>query len=1242
MNRSFGWGTVILIAVAAAWFGTARQSIPDGASSAAQTSLPPATGAKKPVGKGKLDSRIGCQPLEDALQTFFLVDGEKIKAPDDCFEDKNNLSDRKPEDWVRASKARYMIASLPDPIHTHMAAIFDQMMESIEHAAQQEGFTYDSSWLPWRDADQTYTFLDDNLAATKLRKAQEEQPGVLLFRNSSGNNSDPYTGALVVFVVGEQTTAGINKKQFENAAAWVRELNPYFDSQPLSILGPYSSGSFASLADVLNRPGISPSMTKPLRIVSGSTSSLSAIDAFDKAMTGKLEWGKVITFAENTQLEIGRYLRLLNNEGYDPGHVAVVSEDETTFGRDPSELDCGPDPKSQSSVNCPQQTAPYKPGLNLRYPRDIADLRSAYQEQGLMSAQGNKAEFANRQRLLSQDLDEKAEEADDTIKTYSGIQADLSDEGELLQVVTQLQVHQIQFVLLISSNPLDQIFLARFLRAADPSVRVVIVASNQSLFREQGANGLRGVLTLSPYPLSPVVKEWTTDSSLKDEQIFTSDSAQGLFYATQLLLEAKTAVVDQQVPFLPEYAAPLWIEPRAEVRVPPTWLAVISAGRPWPVAALDESTLSNSLSRVPGSGDPCSEPRDPAVLLQTPQCHSTLTKRQPGSGHSSVSQSEVPMEFPLAVLVCILWAAFHASLRIKASVVLTPRCRAYFSLTRNWQHALILNLSWACIGVAAISLAWFSRDASLIARNWNWFWLPLPLLAFGCAVFPIFDWILSGEYPRGIYGVIPAFISLGITVAFYPGLMIYLPGRQEATTIPEQWRGLNLLSGVSPAVPFVLLAAGAYLWCFWNLKGLALFNCDEPQLPTEDDLRLGTSGDSEKTPSAACRSYSTPRERAGRLRMFATEAYLKGRDWGLVFNLRAASISLIILSLLIALVLLLNIRIRELGDSRYGYIFECALLIALVVMLTDALKSYKLWQSLHELLGFLDRVPLRRMMRSIGDFSWDSVWAIGGAVLQLRYQMLSRQIESFHHFQNVWNEQNRRDAEIPNSEEINKAIENLGQEVQCKFGPWFSKHYGQSGKIDLSFAFDLQKSIAALTAALFTHLLLPAWKNESDSLILHDAKGNHGDTHDAGVQDSGAQSKSILVRTAEEFVCLNYLAFIQNMMGRIRSLIIGTAVLFLAATIACSSYPFDPQPTLSFTFSILFILLAGTVILIYAQAHRDATLSNITNTTPGSLGGDFFLKVLQFVLGPAIGLISVLYPSISNTLFTLMQPGQFK
>ena len=67
----------------------------------------------------------------------------------------------------------------------------------------------------------------------------------------------------------------------------------------------------------------------------------------------------------------------------------------------------------------------------------------------------------------------------------------------------------------------------------------------------------------------------------------------------------------------------------------------------------------------------------------------------------------------------------------------------------------------------------------------------------------------------------------------------------------------------------------------------------------------------------------------------------------------------------------------------------------------------------------------------------------------------------------------------------------------------------------------------------------------------------------------------------------------------------GIICIFIAITVAASSYPFDPRPLVSGIVVAVFIVLGLTIVLVYSQMHRDATLSNLTGTKPGELGSDF-------------------------------------
>src|SRR5262245_2482085 len=63
---------------------------------------------------------------------------------------------------------------------------------------------------------------------------------------------------------------------------------------------------------------------------------------------------------------------------------------------------------------------------------------------------------------------------------------------------------------------------------------------------------------------------------------------------------------------------------------------------------------------------------------------------------------------------------------------------------------------------------------------------------------------------------------------------------------------------------------------------------------------------------------------------------------------------------------------------------------------------------------------------------------------------------------------------------------------------------------------------------------------------------------------------------------------------------------------------------------LLFLAVAGFVYVIYAQMHRDATLSHLTKTTPGELGADFWIRILGIGAVPILSLLAAFAASVAD------------
>jgi hypothetical protein len=192
----------------------------------------------------------GCQSIGQQLEDFLNAKGPI--APKECYGSDPFLSKEIPKEITdRTSKLKFVIAMLPDPVHTHQAVLFDQFTAAIQDAAQDEQYDFDSSWLPWDDGSESYALLADQEEADSQKESREQQPGILLFRSATGSPNHDWGGGLIVFIVAEEATHGIHKDQFRNALAWVDALVPKKTERRLAILGPTFSGSLPSLTQVL-------------------------------------------------------------------------------------------------------------------------------------------------------------------------------------------------------------------------------------------------------------------------------------------------------------------------------------------------------------------------------------------------------------------------------------------------------------------------------------------------------------------------------------------------------------------------------------------------------------------------------------------------------------------------------------------------------------------------------------------------------------------------------------------------------------------------------------------------------------------------------------------------------------------------------------------------------------------------------------------------------------------------------
>jgi hypothetical protein len=726
----------------------------------------------------------------------------------------------------------------------------------------------------------------------------------------------------------------------------------------------------------------------------------------------------------------------------------------------------------------------------------------------------------------------------------------------------------------------------------------------------------------------------------------------------------------------------------------------------------------------------------------------TIDHKRPDRGPiEGEDRREMPLSLKLWLVFLAGFVCFHLWCCWRASFTAKPSFRTHFANPGKWRHRVLVFLGGWFVAMLPLFAGWgcgaFDSSSSALSHPR----VVLAIISVECLFALIasvanilrMDKLASGRSALESVKscstlIVLAFAGSGLGLILF--FFAYAQPLQDQLTLANRfftyYRSMHILSGVSGAVPFLVLTLGMYAWFWHSLHGLALFGKDRCVLPSLADLQL---------PDAQAKDL---------LRMFSQEEAAKPTEHAaiplaghiLTFGvILAAGLAGIVIAVSRSpLHLYTALPIRTLGDELYAIVFFLYLIICFSLILADAFQLLTTWTKLRQLLMFLDRTRLRRTLAALRGFSWGSVWGMSGNVLDVRYKLLSRQLESLGHTLTALDAKASDAARcciaarscvavLAKLKQVDKTsqsdrlalaqscldalkqlrksttaslhatldaardcivaqrvgtvmadpsamagvqdcISALERFVTCEseqiaaaekdcicaltetrqhgveFAKWYAKNYrgcdgaGKPADCDegnLESLKIFQKSTAETAGILLVRLLLPEWRAEKNSLILVDAAKSGDNANDQST--APPLSDKQYIRDAEEFVCLPYMGFVQNILGRMRSMVMSILWLFVATAIAISSYPFDPRQGLSGTILALFILLGGIIFYVYAQMHRDATLSHITNTTPGELGADFWFKILSFGIAPLLGLLTTVFPGIADFVFSWLQPG---
>lgn len=443
---------------------------------------------------------------------------------------------------VQAStRVHTVVTTVADPLETHLTRAFDTQVSSLLRAFHAKGYVLDGYAFTWnpaatRGTDRGKTLPEDG--TRQFYKDQRSRPGVLLFRNDGWREADDGAGVtyVVVFLVGESPTFGVQPEAFRRAATcairlntvrprdnWVQVVDPKLltsdcgvwsdESVPaakrkgrLEIIGPSFSGSMQSLAlavaDIEENVDLEVQITSPSATVksnsrvgewgarlasesaSGSRWSYHSLAASLEQQLDAL-CKKVSVVVETYESEIGEADDSDDDVG--SGDVVILAE-ESTFGRGVQDiLDSWKTTENGDGCNggddCEGGDAKGNDHRKLcarhirvtQFPQNIASIRAERSRLTQKERASLKKLIGAQSRLLELDLSRVDETADRPI-AYNRALATRSDELMLHGVFDALRIYlQPKAVAIVATDIRDRLFLLNEVRKNLPGALPVLM-----------------------------------------------------------------------------------------------------------------------------------------------------------------------------------------------------------------------------------------------------------------------------------------------------------------------------------------------------------------------------------------------------------------------------------------------------------------------------------------------------------------------------------------------------------------------------------------------------------------------------------------------------------------------------------------------------------------------------------------------------------------------------------------------
>ena len=1184
--------------------------------SAAPANVPvPIASAKNETANGYEHSAL------DLVEEFFDADSDQVDRAKPWSRNDRAwppVGGAGGDDAHGRDRVGFLIATLPDPSFAPLRSDFDNFLSAIQSALGTEGYLLDRFDLPWLTLGSDKSSTDTGTA--KTRSGSTRRAGVMLFRKevAAGEGRRASEDLMVVLVVGETPTAGVDAAMMHDALDQVGWLNGWIGGEPspprlmaeltrenpreLRIIGPAFSGSAVSLqiamrqwlatANVQARPTI--------KILSGTAT---AID----------EWPGDLGEFHTTQVP-DRYaeaeaLRFFG-EQLGERRVAILAED-TSFGRAL---------RSPSTLGNAASSSRAAEVMWLPFPLHISDLRTAY---GDLSATG-KSGAGSIPSLSHRDVplgEEVAGSATDIVPSFSR-DAAAYEELVLANVLATLHREHIRYVGIIATDIRDAVFLVREIRENCPDTNPFVTSADLLYLHSEFNRDLTGMLVFSTYPLFSMNQVWTAPFDGNGDRIqFSSGEAEGIYNAVLGALGHREMMLD--------YAAPFSVESDSA----PLWMSLVGSNSLWPVwfRAID----------IPGE-----------VYFRRP-LSAKVQQELPINLRPSLYPRSFEIAFIFLSAICVIpnlmllrrfpvfprgLAGFHRLLeRISPR---EPQWLAMFlSDSANPDHVLErrlcllsfnLVLLTAYIVASAVFLlplrtvAGFSRSLIVFGGVWS---LPrLAMIVFaGLSVVMAGAIVILGTMALSVHALAEArrpgcsaSVTTWITAAasvigagLALGFAVSIWDREPAAALIYFLRAADLSNGVSPLLPLLFLGVAALLLSICELTRLNLLEecvIGSPYLgfASEESFKGTDHHESRVVALLHCRSENLP-------------------NWALWIVLPPA------VFLYFGFLGLKPIPI----DGRYfGLFFALVAIFVYTAFLMLFARFVCTWIELRRLLRRLYFHPTRRAYEELRVASVPPTLAERQRIRLFEprtsvtaLEFCLERVRELIRRPSIANSP-AHDAESSNeaatlSERVADARERLAAEVADAEGA-LTRLLERQAEGDWRGALNFKRGLQATMGVLsgfVSSIFEPQWRTLGHARLA---------------ADSGAAVDAQLLAIADLFVASRVVDFLRQIFPQLLNLVFFATAGLLAMMLAASTYPFPQHDTIAWLSWTMLLTVVGVMILIFVQINRDRVISMLAGTTPGELNWNsaFVWQLVTFGIIPILTLLGAQFPYALQRVFS--------